>query len=198
MPNLIFVKKTQITKTLFDSGNAVLGKTFTPPLPHPHPPKKWTRNVVKKPNKNFHILLSMYGLKTIGTRSAHQTKSKNKHFKKPNKKLPNVTPNISTNSIRHKKYAPKIWFLSLCHTFHILSHTSSHFLKLPHTFSYFLTLSSTSTLVFLVVIVLFPFSSWYFKKFLNGIPSIYAPCHLLLSWNRSNTGLVHAKNWFSS
>jgi hypothetical protein len=39
---------------LFDSGNAVLRKTFTPPPPHhPHPPKKWTRNVVKKPNKNF-------------------------------------------------------------------------------------------------------------------------------------------------
>jgi hypothetical protein len=34
--------------------NAVLRKTFTPPLPHPHPkPKKWAKNFVKKPNKDF-------------------------------------------------------------------------------------------------------------------------------------------------
>jgi hypothetical protein len=34
---------------VIDSGNAVLREIFT----HTHPKKNWTRNVVKKPNKNF-------------------------------------------------------------------------------------------------------------------------------------------------
>ncbi len=145
---------------IFDSGNTVLRKTFTPPLPHP-PQKNGPEMSSKSRITIYQMYLLKYGLAAIGTWSAHQTKSNNKHCQKPNKKLPNANPYICTNNIRHVKCAPKVWFLSFCvcflfnffsyflysvllNTFShslILSHSVSHFFILSHTFTYFLILS---------------------------------------------------------